>query len=181
MDLKGTKTELNLKAALAGESIARNRYTYFSEKARKQGLDDIAEFFDTLARNEKEHAFIWYKLLYDTPGDTQENLKRAAEGEHDEWTDMYRDFADIARKEGFLEISGLFNSIARIERNHERLILKYTRELVEKSSGLSSVNTPGENTSSNATLWICGHCGFTGESKDIPELCPLCKHVPIIL
>ena len=175
MNIKGTQTEANLKVALAGESVARNRYSYFADAARKQGFEEEADFFETLSRNEKEHAFIWYKLLYGTPKDIQENLKMASEGEHDEWTDMYREFSDTARQEGFTEIATLFSRIARIERNHERIILKYIRQLEEKLSN-GSGTMKEVVAEDNERLWICSYCGFTGETEIMPQACPLCQN-----
>ena len=166
MQLKGTKTEKNLRSAFMGESMARNKYTYFAEHARKEGRDDVAEFFETLARNEMEHARVWYKLLYGELGDTIENLQIAAEGEHEEWTDMYVRFANEAKEEGFDEIANLFTQVKRIERNHEREELK----LINK---LKNAEVEAEE---NDDSWICGHCGFMGKMSDELDLCPICKN-----
>ena len=168
MELKGSKTERNLKAALAGESIARNKYTFFAEVARKEGKDEVADFFETLARNEMEHARLWYKQLYGEIGDTIENLQIAAAGEHDEWTDMYVRFANEAKEEGFNEIAYLFTQVKRIERNHEREELKILNKLQDQE--VEEVLTTDS--------WICSYCGFMGENNDEVENCPICgRHI----
>lgn len=174
MNFKGTQTEKNLKAALAGESMARNRYTFFAERAEKDGLEEVAALFKRLAKNEKEHARLWYKLLYGNVLDAKENLKKAAEGEREEWTDMYVRFAEEARSEGFEEVAQIFLEVKRIERNHEREILRTLNRLENNIQ-----DEVAKETSSN--MWVCGQCGFSGESKDRPEKCPLCKHTLIIL
>lgn len=171
MNLKNTKTEANLRQALAGESIARNKYSYFAEKAKREGNEEVAIFFEQLANNEKEHARLWYKLLYGQIGETIDNLKIAAEGEHDEWTDMYVQFAKDAEEEGFSEIAQLFKQVKRIERNHERENLKRLKKMTNEM----------EVEENESTLWMCGYCGFTNESKEVIEVCPLCKHPVIIL
>ncbi|MDA3732681.1 rubrerythrin family protein [Niameybacter massiliensis] len=170
MNLKGTQTEKNLKAALAGESMARNRYTFFAERAREEGIDEAAEFFERLAKNEKEHARLWFKLLYGEALDTMENMKIAAQGEHEEWTDMYVRFADQAREEGFHEIAKLFTEVKRIERNHERENIKIMQRIQSGEEKKKEVES---------NLWVCGHCGFSIESSDRLEACPLCKHTII--
>lgn len=167
MNLKGTKTEQNLMKALAGESIARNKYSYFADQARKEGNEEVAQFFDRLSKNEKEHARLWYKLLKGEVGDTLENLKVAAQGEHDEWTDMYVQFANDAKEEGFGEIAKLFNEVRRIERNHERENLKWLNILTNKAE---------EAKEKASSAWMCGHCGFTSEEGIEGNECPLCKH-----
>ena len=168
MNLKGTKTEKNLMKALAGESIARNKYSYFADQARKEGNEDLANFFDRLSKNEKEHARLWYKLLKGEVGDSLENLKVAAQGEHDEWTDMYVQFANDAKEEGFLEIAKLFNEVKRIERSHERENLKWLNLLQDQQK-----NDELEKTS---TTWMCGYCGFSSDYPLEENICPLCKH-----
>lgn len=166
MQLKGTKTEKNLRAALMGESVARNKYTYFAEQARKEGKDEVADFFETLARNEMEHARLWYKLLYGELGETVENLQIAADGEHAEWTDMYVRFAKEAKEEGFDEIANLFTQVKRIERNHEREELKLINKL--KNGEVEANEAEVEDS------WICGHCGFMGKKVDELDTCPIC-------
>ena len=148
-DLKGTKTEANLQAAFAGESQARNKYTYFASKAKKDGYVQIAKIFEETAENEKEHAKIWYKLLNDGIGSTVENLKAAAEGENFEWTDMYVQFAKEAREEGFNEIADLFEGVAAIEKEHEE---RY-RKLLSNIEGDLVFSKDGD------VVWQCANCG----------------------
>lgn len=167
MELKGTQTEKNLKEALAGESIARNKYTFFADRAREEGIEEAAEFFERLAKNEAEHARLWYNLIHGEVGDTLENLKIAAEGEHDEWTDMYVRFAEQAREEGFDEIAKLFTEVKRIERNHERENIRLMNRL--KNNEVAKVEPKGN-------IWVCGYCGFSIESSEKLKECPLCKH-----
>lgn len=176
MNLQGTQTEKNLKAALAGESIARNRYTFFAEQAKVEGLVEVEEFFTRMATNEREHARLWYKLLHGEVADTLTNLETAANGEHEEWTDMYVRFAKQAAEEGFQEISQLFSEVKRIERNHERENLRLINKLKENVKGNTTQN---EEPASN--MWVCGYCGFSGESLEVPAECPLCKHETIKL
>ena len=164
--LKGTKTEANLQAAFAGESQARNKSTYYASKAKKDGYVQIAAIFEETANNEKEHAKMWYKLLNDGIGSTEENLKDAAEGEKYEWTDMYAGFAKEAREEGFEEIAALFEGVAAIEKEHEE---RY-RKLLANIEGRLVFSKDGD------TIWQCANCGHICVGKDAPEVCPVCAH-----
>ena len=164
--LKGTKTEANLQAAFAGESQARNKYTYYASKAKKDGYVQIAAIFEETANNEKEHAKMWYKLLNDGIGSTEENLKDAAEGENYEWTDMYAGFAKDAREEGFEEIAALFEGVAAIEKEHEE---RYRKLLANIEGGLV-FSKDGD------TIWQCANCGHICVGKEAPEVCPVCAH-----
>jgi rubrerythrin len=164
--LKGTKTEANLQAAFAGESQARNKYTYYASKAKKDGYVQIAAIFEETANNEKEHAKMWYKLLNDGIGSTEENLKDAAEGENYEWTDMYAGFAKEAREEGFEEIAALFEGVAAIEKEHEE---RY-RKLLANIEGRLVFSKDGD------TIWQCANCGHICVGKEAPEVCPVCAH-----
>ncbi len=165
-DLKGTKTEQNLMTAFAGESQARNKYTYFASKARKEGYVQIASLFEETAANEKEHAKMWYKLLHEGIGTTAENLKAAAEGENFEWTDMYAAFAKDAREEGFEEIAALFEGVAAIEKEHEE---RY-RRLLANLEGDAVFSKDGD------VIWQCANCGHICVGKKAPEVCPVCAH-----
>ncbi|QHQ59499.1 rubrerythrin family protein [Anaerocolumna sedimenticola] len=165
-ELKGTKTEANLKAAFAGESQARNKYTYYASKAKKEGYEQISELFLETANNEKEHAKIWFKLLHDGMPDTQANLLDAAAGEHYEWTDMYADFAKEAREEGFDRIAWLFEAVAKIEKEHEE---RYRKLLSNIEEGLV-FSKDGD------TVWQCSNCGHIHIGKKAPEKCPVCDH-----
>ena len=149
--LKGTKTEKNLLEAFAGESMARNKYTYYASKAKKDGYVQMAAIFEETANNEKEHAKIWFKLLHDGIGSTPENLKDAAEGENYEWTDMYARFAQEAREEGFLDIAAKFEMVGAIEKEHE-------------------FSKDGD------CVWQCSNCGHIVIGKKAPEICPVCAH-----
>ena len=167
MELKGSRTEKNLQTAFAGESQARNKYTYFASKAKKEGYEQIAAIFLETADNEKEHAKLWFKYL--EGGDiksTPENLKAAAEGENYEWTDMYAGFAEEAREEGFTEIAVLFEKVAAIEKMHEE---RYRKLLANVKEGI--VFSRDEDM-----IWECGNCGHIVIGKKAPELCPVCKH-----
>ncbi len=164
--LKGTKTEANLQAAFAGESQARNKYSYYASKAKKDGYVQIAAIFEETANNEKEHAKMWYKLLNDGIGSTEENLKDAAEGENYEWTDMYAGFAKEAREEGFEEIAALFEGVAAIEKEHEE---RYRKLLANIEGGLV-FSKDGD------TIWQCANCGHICVGKEAPEVCPVCAH-----
>ena len=166
MDLKGTKTEANLLAAFAGESQARNKYTYYASKAKKDGYVQIAALFEETAANEKEHAKIWFKLLHGGIGDTLDNLKDAASGEGYEWTDMYPTFAKEAREEGFTEIAALFEGVAAIEKEHEE---RY-RKLIENIEGGLVFSRDGD------TIWQCSNCGHIVVGGKAPEVCPVCAH-----
>lgn len=165
MELKGSKTEANLLAAFAGESQARNKYTYFASKAKKEGYVQIANLFEETANNEKEHAKIWFKLL-DGIGSTAENLKAAAEGENYEWTDMYATFAKEAREEGFDHIANLFEMVGEIEKEHEQ---RYLKLLANVENGLV-FSKEGD------TVWQCSNCGHIVIGKKAPEVCPVCAH-----
>ena len=164
-NLKGTKTEANLQAAFAGESQARNKYTYFASKAKKDGYEQIADLFLKTADNEKEHAKLWFKLLGGI-GTTAENLQAAAEGEYYEWTDMYDTFAKEAREEGFDHIANLFEGVAKIEKTHEE---RY-RKLLKNVEGNLVFSKDGD------TIWECRNCGHIVIGKEAPAVCPVCAH-----
>ena len=166
-ELKGSKTEANLMTAFAGESQARNKYTYYASKAKKDGYVQIAALFEETANNEKEHAKIWFKLLHDggVPG-TVENLLDAAAGENYEWTDMYAGFAKEAEEEGFHHIAFLFSEVAKIEKEHEE---RYRKLLSNIENGLV-FSRDGE------AIWQCSNCGHIVIGKQAPELCPVCAH-----
>ena len=167
MNLKGSRTEANLMAAFAGESQARNKYTYYASKARKDGYQQIADLFEETANNEKEHAKIWFKLLHDGAiPDTEANLKDAAAGENYEWTDMYATFAKEAREEGFDEIARLFDGVAAIEKEHEERYLKLLKNIED---GIV-FSREGD------TIWKCANCGHIVVGKKAPEICPVCAH-----
>ena len=161
----GSQTEKNLEAAFAGESQARNKYTYFSSVAKKQGFEQIADLFLKTADNEKEHAKMWFKELNGI-GDTAENLLAAAEGENYEWTDMYEDFAKTAEEEGFTELAHKFRLVAAIEKHHEE---RY-RAL------LRNVETAEVFKRSEIKVWECRNCGHIVVGKEAPEVCPVCYH-----
>ena len=165
--LKGSKTEANLQAAFAGESQARNKYTYFASKAKKEGFVQIAAIFEETAKNEQEHAKIWFKLLHggEIPT-TAENLLAAAEGENYEWTDMYDQFAKEAREEGFTKIAELFEGVAAIEKEHEE---RY-RKLLANVKGDLVFSKEGD------AVWQCSNCGHIVVGKRAPEVCPICAH-----
>lgn len=165
-ELKGTRTEANLMAAFAGESQARNKYSYYASKAKKEGYVQIASIFEETANNEKEHAKIWFKLLHDGIGSTIDNLKDAAEGENYEWTDMYAAFAEDARKEGFDEIAALFDGVAAIEKEHEE---RYRKLLANIEDGIV-FSRDGD------MIWQCANCGHIVIGKKAPEVCPVCAH-----
>ena len=163
--MKGTKTEKNLWEAFAGESQARNKYTYFASKAKKDGYVQIAKIFEETAANEKEHAEIWFKLLQGI-GSTAENLRAAAEGENYEWTDMYAQMAVDAREEGFDHIAFLFEQVGKIEKEHEE---RYRKLLANVEGGLV-FSRDGD------MIWQCGNCGHIHVGKKAPEVCPVCVH-----
>jgi len=168
MELKGSKTEANLKEAFAGESQAHTKYLYYSSKAKKDGFEQIASIFDQTALNEKEHAKIWFKLLHD--GDvptTIDNLKDCINGEHHEWTDMYFNFAKTAREEGFVKVAILFDGVAKIEKEHEARYQKLLDSVLN--------NTVFEKE--DQVIWICRNCGNVHFGKRPPEICPICEHV----
>ena len=161
----GTQTEKNLRAAFSGESEARNKYTYFASKAKKEGFEQIAALFQKTADNEKEHAKMWFKEL-DGIGTTAENLGAAAAGENYEWTDMYAGFADTAEKEGFIELANKFRMVAAIEKSHEE---RY-RAL------LKNVETAQVFAKSEVKVWECRNCGHIMVGTNAPSLCPVCAH-----
>ena len=167
MELKGSKTEANLMAAFAGEAQARNKYTYYASKARKEGYEQIAAIFEETANNEKEHAKMWFKELHggDIPT-TAENLLDAAEGENYEWTDMYAEFAKVAREEGFERIAFLFEGVAAIEKEHEERYRKLLKNVEDKLV----FSKEGE------AIWICRNCGHVVIGKEAPKVCPVCAH-----
>ena len=166
MELKGSKTEANLWTAFAGESQARNKYTYFASAAKKAGYEQIAAIFEETANNEKEHAKMWFKELGGI-GDTAENLKAAAEGENGEWTSMYPEMAATAREEGFTRLAYLFEAVAAIEKEHEERYLK----LLANLEGDVVFKSDDENT-----VWICRNCGHIHVGKEAPAVCPVCAH-----
>ena len=167
MELKGSKTEQNLMTAFAGESQARNKYTYFASKAKKEGYEQIAAIFQETADNEKEHAKMWFKLLNGGEiGTTAENLKAAADGENYEWTDMYAEFAKIAKEEGFDHIAYLFEEVGKIEKEHEE---RYRKLLANVEEG--EVFKKG-----SIVIWKCRNCGHIVVGTEAPKVCPVCKH-----
>ena len=167
MELKGSKTEQNLMTAFAGESQARNKYTYYASKAKKDGYEQIAAIFEETANNEKEHAKMWFKELHGGKiPDTIENLVDAANGENYEWTDMYSEFAKVAREEGFDRIAYLFEGVAAIEKEHEE---RY-RKLIENIEGGLVFSRDGDK------IWKCRNCGHIVIGKDAPKVCPICTH-----
>ena len=165
MELKGSKTEKNLMEAFAGESQARNKYTYFASKAKKEGYEQIAAIFQETADNEKEHAKMWFKELNGI-GDTAQNLEAAAEGENYEWTEMYAEFAKVAKEEGFDYIAMLFEEVGKIEKEHEErynaLVANIENDRVFKRE--------------EKQVWICGNCGHIVIAEKAPEVCPVCDH-----
>ena len=165
MDLKGTKTEQNLRTAFAGESQARNKYTYFARVAKKEGYEQIAALFLETAENEKEHAKLWYKHLGEL-GDTAANLKAAADGENAEWTDMYAGFAKTAREEGFEALAKQFEGVAAIEKRHEERYRKLLKNLEDKLV----FSKDGD------AIWVCRNCGHVVVGKEAPKACPVCAH-----
>ena len=167
MELKGSKTEANLLAAFAGESQARNKYTYYASKARKEGYEQIAALFEETANNEKEHAKMWFKELKGgSIPNTKDNLLDAAAGENYEWTDMYSEFAKVAKEEGFDRIAYLFEGVAQIEKAHEERYRKLLKNIDDKLV----FSKDGE------AVWICRNCGHIVIGKEAPEVCPICGH-----
>ena len=165
MELKGSKTEANLWTAFAGESQARNKYTYFASAAKKAGYEQIAAIFEETANNEKEHAKIWFKELGGI-GDTVANLKSAAAGENEEWTCMYKEMAETAREEGFTRLAALFEGVAKIEKEHEERYLKL----------LANLEGDVVFKADEETVWICRNCGHIHVGKEAPQVCPVCAH-----
>ncbi|MBQ1235106.1 MAG: rubrerythrin family protein [Oscillospiraceae bacterium] len=166
MEFKDSKTYKNLETAFAGESQARNKYTYYASKAKKEGYEQIAELFTATANNEKEHAKIWFKLLHDGMPDTLTNLLDAAEGENYEWTDMYATFAKEAKEEGYDHIAYLFEQVGAIEKEHEE---RYRKLLANIEGGLV-FSREGD------AIWECGNCGHIHVGPNAPEICPVCDH-----
>ena len=166
MNLKGTKTEANLQTAFAGESQARNKYTFYASKAKKEGYEQIAALFQETADNEKEHAKMWFKLLHDGIGTTAENLKDAAAGENYEWTDMYATFAKEAKEEGFDKIAYLFEAVGKIEKEHEE---RYNT-LLKNCQDKKVFEKDG------VVVWQCANCGHLYIGEKAPEVCPVCDH-----
>ena len=167
MELKGSKTEQNLMTAFAGESQARNKYTYFASKAKKDGYEQIAAIFEETANNEKEHAKMWFKELHGgAVPSTIDNLVDAANGENYEWTDMYKEFAEIAREEGFTRIAYLFEEVAKIEKEHEERYRKL----------ISNINEGLVFSRDGDKIWQCRNCGHIVIGKDAPNVCPVCAH-----
>ena len=167
MELKGSKTEANLLAAFAGESQARNKYTYYASQAKKDGYEQIASIFEETANNEKEHAKLWFKELHGgSVPSTIENLKDAAAGENYEWTEMYKEFAETAREEGFDNIAILFEKVGEIEKHHEERYMKLVGNIEN--------NLVFERNEEK--IWICRNCGHIVIGKKAPEVCPVCNH-----
>jgi len=164
-DLKGTQTEKNLWAAFAGESQARNKYDYFAGVAKKEGYEQIMGIFEETARNERAHAKLWFKYL-DGISTTDENLKAAAQGEHYEWTEMYKEFAETARKEGFDEIADKFEGVLVVEKRHEERYMKLLKNVEEKKVFAKE----------EEQVWICRNCGHIHTGKEAPGVCPVCDH-----
>jgi len=166
-NLKGSKTEKNLWEAFAGESMARNKYTYFSGKAKKEGYEQIAAIFQETADNEKEHAKLWFKLLCGGElAATSENLKAAAAGENEEWTEMYKRMAEEAKEEGFDKIASLFEQVGKIEKDHEERYLTL----------LDNVKNSQVFEKKEKLMWLCRNCGFVCDSAAAPAMCPVCDH-----
>ena len=167
MELKGSKTEANLWKAFAGESQARNKYTYFASKARKEGYEQIAALFEETAANEKEHAKLWFKALNGI-GTTQENLLAAAEGEHEEWTEMYKEMAATAKEEGFVALADAFEAVAKIEKSHEERYMKLYENLEN--------DEVFKKTDGTVYVWYCRNCGHLEYGTEAPTVCPVCGH-----
>lgn len=166
MELRGSKTEANLLAAFAGESQARNKYSYYASKAKKDGYEQIAAFFEETALNEKEHAKIWFKLLHDGIPSTEQNLADAAAGENYEWTEMYAGFAKTAKEEGFDKIAYLFEAVAKIEKSHEERYLALQKRVADGTAF----------TESSKVIWVCRNCGHLYLGEKALEKCPVCDH-----
>ncbi|MCL2563258.1 MAG: rubrerythrin family protein [Oscillospiraceae bacterium] len=164
-ELKGSRTEANLWAAFAGESQARNKYTYFASVAKKEGYEQISAFFLETADNEKEHAELWFKRLGGV-GDTKQNLRAAAAGENYEWTEMYKEFAAVAREEGFDDIADQMDKVGTVEKHHEERYLKLVGNIESGEVFLRD----------KTTYWICRNCGYVMEQAGAPDICPACKH-----
>ena len=166
-ELKGTQTEKNLMTAFAGESQARNKYTFYASQAKKEGYEQISAIFNETADNEKEHAKLWFKLLHGgTVPTTEENLLDAVNGENYEWTDMYKNFAKVAKQEGFVEIAKLFEGVAKIEAEHE----------ARYNALLENVKKRKCFVKKEVTVWVCRNCGHRHVGKTAPKVCPVCNH-----
>ena len=167
MELKGSQTEKNLWTAFAGESQARNKYTYYASKAKKEGYEQIAAIFQETADNEKEHAKLWFKLLHDGEvPDTKTNLKDAAAGENYEWVEMYAEFAKVAKKEGFLAIAKMFEGVAKVEAEHEARYNALLENVTKKKCFVKK----------EVSVWVCRNCGHKHVGKSAPQVCPVCAH-----
>lgn len=167
MELKGSKTETNLLSAFAGESQARNKYTFYASAARKEGFEQIAQIFEETAANEKEHAKLWFKYLHNgNVPDTEKNLNDAASGENFEWTQMYKNFADIAEQEGFFDIAKTMREVAEIEKEHEKRYLKLLSNLKEDLVFKKDTEV----------IWVCRNCGHVHVGKEAPLVCSTCNH-----
>ena len=167
MELKGSRTEANLAAAFAGESQAHTKYKYYASRAKKDGYVQIANFFEETAGNEKEHAKLWFKLLHGgSVPDTMTNLKDAASGENYEWTEMYEEFARVAREEGFNDIATMFDGVGAVEKEHEERYLKL----------LKNIEDGAVFSREEETVWKCGNCGHISVGKEAPTVCPVCVH-----
>ena len=167
MELKGSKTEQNLMTAFAGESQARNKYSYYASKAKKDGYEQLAAIFEETANNEKEHAKLWFKWLHDgAVPDTKTNLQDAANGENYEWTEMYKEFAETAKEEGFDELARLFEMVAEIEKHHEERYLKL----------LQNIEDDRVFKKDGDKIWVCRNCGYVYTGKEALEVCPVCAH-----
>ena len=167
MELKGSKTEQNLKTAFAGESQARNKYSYYASKAKKDGYEQLAAIFEETANNEKEHAKLWFKWLHDgAVPDTKTNLQDAANGENYEWTEMYKEFAETAKEEGFDELARLFEMVGEIEKHHEERYLKL----------LQNIEDDRVFKKDGDKIWVCRNCGYVYTGKEALEVCPVCAH-----
>ena len=167
MELKGSKTEQNLMTAFAGESQARNKYSYYASKAKKDGYEQLAAIFEETANNEKEHAKLWFKWLHDgAVPDTKTNLEDAAKGENYEWTEMYKEFAETAKEEGFDELARLFEMVGEIEKHHEERYLKL----------LQNIEDDRVFRKDGDKIWVCRNCGYVYTGKEALEVCPVCAH-----
>lgn len=168
---KGTETEKNLWEAFAGEAKARDKYNYYAAQARKDGYQQIAQFFDDTAANEEYHGKMWFRELAGLGGgigDTKENLKAAADGEHYEWTEMYKNFAEVADKEGFKELAAKFRLVGQVEKSHDERFQKLLQGILDGTTFKDEEST---------TLWHCINCGFIYEGAEAPEFCPCCNHL----
>lgn len=165
MELKGSKTEQNLLASFAGESMAANKYSFFAGVARKEGLEQMAAIFEETSFNEKQHAKVVFKYLKGI-GDTKQNLSTAAFGEHEEWSVLYKESAEVAAQEGFTEIAEYFKKVSEVEREHEERFLALSKRLSDQTVFVEN----------GKTYWICRNCGYVHEATDAPKVCPVCKH-----